>query len=87
MTYKTEQENFWAGDFGERYLNRNNGEQLINANLALFAKILQAAPQVKSIVELGCNLGLNLQALHRINPMFELCGYEINQTAAQKARD
>jgi pseudaminic acid biosynthesis-associated methylase len=87
MTYNTEQENFWAGEFGNEYINRNQSEQLINSNVVLFGQILRAAPQVKSIIELGCNIGLNLQALNRINNNFELCGYEINKTAAQKARD
>jgi len=87
MTYSTEQENFWAGEFGNEYISRNQGEQLINSKLVLFGKILRSAPQVKSIVELGCNIGLNLQALNRINEKFELCGYEINKAAAQKARD
>ena len=67
MTFKTEQENFWAGEFGNEYINRNQGEQHIISNIALFGQILRSAPQVKSIVELGCNIGLNLQALNRIN--------------------
>jgi pseudaminic acid biosynthesis-associated methylase len=87
MTFKTEQENFWAGEFGNEYISRNQGEEHITSNVALFAQILRSAPQVKSIVELGCNIGLNLQALKRINNNFELCGYEINKTAAQRARD
>ena len=87
MTFKTEQENFWADEFGNEYINRNQSEQHIISNVALFGQILRAAPQVKSIVELGCNIGLNLQALNRINNNFELCGYEINKTAALKARD
>lgn len=87
MTFKTQQESFWAGHFGIEYLNRNQGQQLITSNTAMFVQILRAAPDVKSIVELGCNIGLNLQALKLINNNFELCGYEINKTAAQKARD
>ena len=87
MTFKTEQENFWAGEFGNDYINRNQGEELITSKSVLFGQILRAAPNVKSIVELGCNIGLNLQALNRINNNFELCGYEINKTAAQKSRD
>ena len=86
MTYKTEQENFWAGEFGNEYNGRNRGEQLITANVVLFSKILRAAPGVKSLVELGCNIGLNLRALNRINPKFDLCGYEINKMAAEEAR-
>lgn len=87
MTFKTEQENFWAGSFGNGYIERNQGEAPITSNSVLFGKILRAAPNIKSIVELGCNIGLNLQALNRINNKFELCGYEINYTAAKKARD
>jgi pseudaminic acid biosynthesis-associated methylase len=87
MTFRTEQENFWAGKFGDEYISRNHGERSINSNIVFFGKILKSAPNVKSIVELGCNIGLNLQALNRINNNFDLCGYEINRTAAQKARD
>lgn len=87
MTYRTEQESFWAGEFGNEYINRNQGEQLITSNVVLFSRILKSAPQVKSIVELGCNIGMNLQALNRINKDFELCGFEINKNAAQIARE
>ncbi len=87
MAYKTEQEIFWEGKFGNEYIDRNHGEKLINSNIALFSKILKSAPDIKSIVEFGCNVGMNLQALRRINNEFELCGYEINSLAVQKARN
>lgn len=85
--YTTEQENFWSQQFGLEYINRNNGELFVTAKTVFFAEILKVAPQVKSIVELGCNIGINLQALNRINNNFELTGYEINDVAAQKARE
>lgn len=87
MTFKTEQEAFWAGGFGDEYASRNQGETLITSNVVLFGNILRSAPGVRSVVELGCNIGLNLQALNRIDPAIALCGYEINGNAAQKARD
>lgn len=87
MNYKTEQEIFWAGEFGNEYINRNQGEQLVSANVIFFGNILKSAPNVKSFVEFGCNVGLNLQALNRINKDFELCGYEINSNAARIASD
>jgi len=86
MNYKTDQENFWATEFGNDYLNRNEGEKLISSNLALFSKILKSCPTVSSIAELGCNIGLNLIALNRINKEFQLRGYEINSTASNLAR-
>ena len=30
MTYKTEQEAFWAGEFGNAYIDRNQGLSLIH---------------------------------------------------------
>ena len=51
MKYSTEQENFWATDFGNDYVRRNEGEELISSNIALFSKILRMCPAVKSIAE------------------------------------
>ena len=87
MTFKTDQEAFWAGGFGDEYASRNQGETLITSNVVLFGNMLRSAPGVRSVVELGCNIGLNLQALNRIDPEIALCGYEINGNAVQKARD
>lgn len=36
MTYKTEQERFWAGEFGDEYLKRNREADTIVANIAYF---------------------------------------------------
>jgi pseudaminic acid biosynthesis-associated methylase len=87
MTFKTDQEAFWAGGFGDEYASRNQGETLITSNVVLFGNMLRSAPGVRSVVELGCNIGLNLEALNRIDPEIALCGYEINGNAVQKARD
>ncbi len=86
MNFKTAQEEFWAGDFGHEYMQRNEGEALVSANVALFCRILRASTGIGSIAEFGCNIGLNLQALHRINKGFSLTGYEINRAAAATAR-
>jgi pseudaminic acid biosynthesis-associated methylase len=87
MTFKTEQENFWAGEFGMQYLGRNQGEPLLKSNVGLFSDILRSTRGVESMLELGCNIGLNLQALHRIDPRLTLGAYEINEVAAAKARE
>ena len=87
MNYQTKQENFWATDFGNDYPNRNQGEQLISVNVAIFSKILKNCPSVNSIAELGCNIGLNLIALNRINKDYKLKGYEINTKAALEAKN
>ena len=86
MQYKTEQESFWAGPFGDDYLERNAGTEIIWAsNARLFQEIIALAPDARSFLELGCNIGLNLQTLRTIDPTFNLMGYEINATAAATA--
>jgi pseudaminic acid biosynthesis-associated methylase len=86
MNYKTEQENFWANEFGNNYPSRNEGEKLVSVNVAIFSKILKNCPSIESIAELGCNIGLNLIALNRINKNLSLRGYEINAKAAETAQ-
>jgi pseudaminic acid biosynthesis-associated methylase len=83
----TPQDEFWAGEFGREYIGRNTGEDAINANVVLFANILRCALGIRSILELGCNIGLNLEALKRIDSTFELTGFDINADAVQIARD
>jgi pseudaminic acid biosynthesis-associated methylase len=85
MSWKTEQEAFWAGEFGDGYIERNRSDALARANRHLFATILSRHPGMDSFVELGCNIGMNLSALHEIDPDAVLHGVEINEKAAAKA--
>ncbi len=79
--YKTEQEEFWAGDFGNEYIDRNQGAELVAANLAMFAKVLARTHGVKNVLEFGSNRGLNLMALRQLLPEASLSGIEINSKA------
>jgi spore coat polysaccharide biosynthesis protein SpsF len=45
---KTPQEEFWAGDFGDDYIDRNNNDQLLASKLNFFSKALRQAGPVKS---------------------------------------
>jgi len=82
MNYKTEQEAFWAGEFGTEYIDRNVGEVLLGANLDFFAKALRYAPGIGSCIEFGANVGMNLRALQLLYPRQQHFGIEINQAAA-----
>lgn len=84
MTYKTEQENFWAGEFGNNYITRNNDKKLFAGKLALFSKIINRCNNVNSILEFGSNIGLNLQALQLLLPEANLSAIEINPVAAKE---
>lgn len=83
-TYKTTQENFWAGDFGKEYIDRNKSDQLLASNLYFFSKIIQNANLVKSAIEFGANIGMNLKALRLLQPQIDLFGVEINPDAAKQ---
>jgi spore coat polysaccharide biosynthesis protein SpsF len=80
--YKTAQEAFWANEFGNDYIGRNQGDQLLASNLHFFSKALQRAGKVGSCLEFGANIGMNLKALRLLYPEIELTGIEINEQAA-----
>lgn len=84
--YKTEQETFWAGEFGSDYIARNQGEKLLASNLNFFSKALASARGVKSCIEFGANIGMNLKALRLLNPDIDLHAIEINKDAAAELR-
>lgn len=86
MSYQTEQEQFWAGEFGDNYIGRNESEALLYSKVAMWSKMLRSAHSVRSVRELGCNIGLNLLVLKRMQPSLALSGIEINPVAAEQAR-
>lgn len=85
MHYSTEQEKFWAGDFGDDYISRNQSDALLHSKVAMWSQMIRCANRVDSIKELGCNVGLNLKALHHLKSDYKLSGVEINKAAATEA--
>lgn len=82
--FKTEQEAFWAGDFGTEYIQRNQGDALLAANLVFFTKALRCARGIQSCIEFGANIGMNLKALNLLRPGIEAHAIEINADAAKQ---
>lgn len=87
MSFSTEQEEFWAGQFGDDYIERNTHDRLLFSKIAMWSKMLASANGVTSIKEFGCNIGGNLLALNKLKPSLELSGIEINAKAAEHARE
>ena len=81
--YRTEQEAFWAGEFGSAYIGRNASPSLLAANLHFFAVALKAAGAIGSCLELGANVGMNLKAIRLLYPEVVVKGVEINPDAAR----
>lgn len=85
-SFKTEQERFWAGSFGDEYVERSQGASHIASRTAMWARILRHCGSIESVTELGANIGLNLRALRSLLPQAQLAGVEINPKAAKILR-
>jgi len=81
MTFKTDQEKFWAGKFGDEYAGRNKENRYFVSNIALFARILRRTGQISSVIEFGANIGMNLRAIRELLPEVDLSAIEINSQA------
>lgn len=88
LKLETEQEKFWAGEFGDEYCERdaNKGEFLKASNIASFSTIFSHTRGVKSIVEFGANTGMNLVAIRDVMPETELSVIELNARAVDKLK-
>lgn len=82
----TAQERFWQGEFGDAYVDRNAGAAAVASCLAFFGRALARAGGLGSVLELGTNRGLNLQALRALLPQAQLQGVELNGKACALAR-
>lgn len=65
----TEQLQFWRGDFGNAYIDRNAAtSEHLRARVAMWAKIMNClvGDPPRSILEVGSNIGNNLRALRTL---------------------
>ena len=85
--YITQQENFWAGEFGNEYVSRSQGEEIINSNIDFFKKALKNVTDIKTCIEFGSNIGLNIRALKKIYPDQEHHVIEINKKAVEYLKE
>lgn len=87
MKYKTEQEEFWSGEFGNEYIDRNNSERDVAGNIVLFSEVLKRTSSVHSMIEFGSNIGENLKAMRTLIPNLKCAAIEINRKAADILRN
>ena len=81
MGYKTAQEEFWSGQFGNDYIERNKDNALLEAKMNLWMKVLECTKDVESVIEFGSNIGLNLKTMKIINSKLNFAAVEINNKA------
>jgi len=84
MSYTTEQESFWAEKFGDEYIDRN---QDWVSNIPFLSNVLNNTSNVKSVIEFGCNIGLNLKVLRLLIPKSKLTGVETNKKACDNLKE
>ena len=78
QTVPKPQETFWQGEFGNQYVDRNSKHSTINH----FSKILLGNRiSIFRAIEIGANIGINLDSLKAIYPNIETFGVEINAKA------
>ncbi len=82
--FNSPQEEFWAGEFGDAYISRNESENLLSSNVALFADIFSSIDKLPtSVMELGANIGMNIRAMQKLLPNTRFTGVEINKLASK----
>jgi spore coat polysaccharide biosynthesis protein SpsF len=86
MAYETDQEAFWAGDFGDEYIGRNSDDRMLGPLLGFFTNALRSAQPPATCIEFGANVGMNLRALKLLHPDLDQHAIEINPEAAQTLR-
>lgn len=59
----------------------------MRSNVAFFQRVLEQTDGLESILELGANRGLNIEALHELYPQTSLEAVEINPHAVERLRE
>lgn len=81
------QEIFWEGDFGKNYIERNKSKKLIKETDVFFERIFRKNKiKISSIIELGSNIGNNLNSLSKIFKTAKLNAVEINKKACYELK-
>ncbi len=84
--FQTEQEHFWAGEFGDNYISRNPSDFEFGSRASLFTKILAQTRNIRSLIEFGANIGNNLRIINQIVPSLETAAIEINAKAVTELK-
>jgi len=79
MRNKKEQELFWEKEFGDNYTVRNLKSS--NRVVTIGKHLLNNNVLIKDALELGANVGCNLDAIKKIFPNTKTFGVEINKKA------
>ena len=74
---------FWAGEGGDAYLQRNRVDW--RARIPFWSRVI-GLTGARSVLELGCNAGWNLSAIRRAYPDVQVYGNDVNLQAFVQAK-
>jgi len=85
--YKTEQEAFWSdSEWALEYIKRNNLDKVKN-NIKFFSDIFSSCTNnIKSVIEFGSNIGLNLHAIDKLFNNIDIAAIEISPDAVDELK-
>ena len=77
----------WENKFGDAYTERklmvHKSEGKSRATF--WRNLFQMVPEVQTVLEIGCNAGINLEAIFEVNNKLQIIGIEPNKYALHKA--
>lgn len=79
--FKTKQLSYWQGTFGDYYTDRTFDSKMFIRRKKFFNKFLKNFDAIDSVLEVGCNVGRNLEILKAIKPELSVWGIEPNTKA------
>lgn len=79
----TETAQFWAGDFGKEYTDRNRVRW--QDRIAFWRRIIEST-QAQSVLDVGTNAGWNMLAIRDVDPEIIMSGVDVNQNAIAEAQ-
>ncbi|MGA1200118.1 MAG: hypothetical protein ACO36I_26770, partial [Candidatus Latescibacterota bacterium] len=79
--------NIWQNTFGIEYTKRKGQVHHTEGQLrkTFWKNFVTMVPDVSSVLEIGCNSGMNLEGLHEGNPALNIIGLEPNDFARNEA--
>lgn len=77
-------ENLWNSEFGDDYVDRN---QTVGDHRAPFWKMILSEFPSQSVLEVGCNIGANLQWIASLVPPHNVYGIDVNKKALRELRE
>ena len=77
------QDKLWQGEFGVDYVARHFAEPWEKSRIPFWKDMASRVEDVKSVLELGCNIGANLKAIQVVMPDAKIGGVEINPFAVK----